>query len=56
MALVAGVVAHGGLAGAIVEALVFLTVAAVLLAVWLRERRSGRDHVADGPAQLRDDE
>ena len=56
MALVAGVVAHGGLGGAIVEALVFLTVTAILVAVWLRERRSSRDHAHDGPARLRDDE
>ena len=56
MAAVAGLVAHGGLGGAIVEPLVFLAVAAVLIAVWLRERRSRRDHVRDGPVQLRDDE
>ena len=56
MAAVAGVVAHGGLAGAVVESLVVLMVVAVLIAVWLRERRSGRDPAVDGPAQLRDDE
>ena len=50
------VVAHGGLVGAIVEALLFLTVASILIAVWLRERRGGRDHVHDGPARLTDDE
>ncbi len=53
MALVPGLVAHGGIAGAIVESLVVLTVAAVLVAVWLRERRSGHD---EGPARFRDDD
>ena len=53
MALVPGVVAHGGLAGAIVESLVVLTVVSVLVAVWLRERRSGHD---EGPARFSDDE
>jgi len=49
-------VAHGGVVGAIVELLVVLTVAAVLIAVWVRERRAGRDDAHDGPARLRDDE
>jgi hypothetical protein len=35
-------VAHGGVAGAIVEALLAGGVAAVFLAVWLRERRASR--------------
>ena len=48
--------AHGGLGGAIVEGLVVLTVTAILVAVWLRERRSGREHAPDGRAMLRDDE
>jgi hypothetical protein len=39
-----------------VESLLFLTVAAILIVVWLRERRSGRDQPHDGPARLRDDE
>jgi hypothetical protein len=56
MAPFAGIVAHGGLAGAIVESLLFLTVAAVLIAVWLRERKAGRDQAQDGPARLRDDD
>jgi hypothetical protein len=56
VAPLAGVVAHGGLAGAIVEALLFLTVAAVLIAVWLRERRAGRGEAHDGPARLTDDD
>jgi hypothetical protein len=42
VAAVAGLIAHGGIAGAIVESLVALTVAAVLLAVWIRERRVSR--------------
>ena len=53
MALVPGLVGHGGLAGALVESLVVLTVVSVLIAVWLRERRSGRD---EGPARFRDGE
>jgi hypothetical protein len=35
-----GQLAHGGVGGAIVEALLVLTVAAVFVAIWLRERRS----------------
>ena len=53
MALVAGLVAHGGLAGALVESLVVLAVISVLVAVWLRERRSGDE---EGRARLRDGE
>ena len=45
-------IAHGGVAGAVVESLVALALLGVLLAVWLRERR-GRE---DGPARLRDEE
>jgi hypothetical protein len=52
----AGIVAHGGFVGAIVESLLFLTVAAVLIAVWLRERKAGRDQAHEGPARLRDDD
>ena len=43
VAALPGLVAHGGLAGALVESLVVLAVVSVLVAVWLRERRSGRD-------------
>jgi hypothetical protein len=50
------VIAHGGVVGAIVELLLVLTVAAILIAVWLRERRAGRDQARDGPARLRDEE
>jgi hypothetical protein len=49
-------VAHGGIAGAVVELLVVLTVAAIFIAVWLRERQAGRKRPSDGPARLRDDE
>jgi hypothetical protein len=45
MAALAGVaplVAHGGVGGAIVEALLAISIAAVFLAVYLRERRSRR--------------
>jgi hypothetical protein len=33
-------VAHGGVGGAIVESLLVLGIAAVFVAVWLRERRA----------------
>jgi hypothetical protein len=33
-------VAHGGVGGAIVEALVALSIAGIFLAIYLRERRS----------------
>ena len=39
---VAGVIAHGGTGGAIVEALIGLVVVAVVVAVWLRERSARR--------------
>jgi hypothetical protein len=37
-----GLVAHGGTGGAIVEVLIVVSIAAIFLAVWLRERRAGR--------------
>ena len=40
MAALAGLIAHGGLWGAIVEGLVALAVVGLLVAVWLRERGS----------------
>ena len=40
MGPVAWLVAHGGVPGAILEATLAIGVAALLLAVWLRERRS----------------
>jgi len=39
----AGLVAHGGLAGALVEAAIVLALVGVLVWVWLRERRADRD-------------
>lgn len=56
MAPFAGVVAHGGTAGAVVEAALALAVVAVLVAVWLRERHRSRNGEDDGPAELRDGE
>jgi hypothetical protein len=43
VAVVAGLAAHGGTAGAIGEGAIALGVAALFLAVWLRERRRGGD-------------
>ena len=40
MAAVPELIAHGGTGGAAVESLLALTIAAVFLAVYLRERRS----------------
>lgn len=42
MAAVAGLIAHGGVGGAIVETLLVVAIAAVFVAVWLRERRARR--------------
>ena len=42
MAAVAGLIAHGGVGGALVESLLVLTIAGVFLAVFLRERRGRR--------------
>ena len=45
MAALAGLtqfLAHGGVGGAIVEALLALSIAGIFLAVYLRERRGGR--------------
>jgi hypothetical protein len=35
----AGLVAHGGVGGAIVEAMLTLSIAAIFVALWLRERK-----------------
>jgi len=35
-------IAHGGVGGAVVEALIAVSIAAVFLVVYLRERRDGR--------------
>ena len=48
-----GLIAHGGVYGAIGEALIAVGVAAFFLAVWLRERRRGG---GPAPAELRDEE
>lgn len=56
MGALAGLIAHGGAAGAIVESLIVLAVIAVLVAVWVRERRGARERVSEGPARLRDDD
>ena len=42
MAALAGLVAHGGVGGAIVETLLAVGIAALFVAVWLRERRASR--------------
>ena len=41
--------AHGGVGGAIVEALLVVSIAALFFAVWLRERRAGRSR-SDKPS------
>jgi hypothetical protein len=43
------VVAHGGVAGLVVEGLLTLTVVAIFAAVWLRERRARRSRDGDEP-------
>ena len=48
-----GLVAHGGLYGAIGETMLAVGVLAFFVAVWLRERRRTSDRA---PAELRDDE
>jgi len=50
------VIAHGGLAGALVEGLVALAVAGVLVAVWLRSRAGGDGDGVAEPAELREDD
>ena len=50
MAALAGLtplLAHGGIGGAIVEALLALSIAGIFLAVYLRERRGGRSRSDD---------
>jgi hypothetical protein len=49
------VIAHGGVAGAMVEILVLLAIAGVFASVWLRERRAGKESIPGAEAQLRDD-
>ena len=50
MAALAGLtplLAHGGVGGAIVEALLALSIAGIFFAVYLRERRGGRSRRED---------
>jgi hypothetical protein len=47
VAALAGLVAHGGVGGAIVEGLLAVSIAAIFFAVWLRERRAGRSRDDD---------
>jgi hypothetical protein len=50
VAALAGLIAHGGVVGLIVEAFVALAVVGVLVSVWLRERSARRDDsAATGP-------
>jgi hypothetical protein len=42
-------IAHGGTGGAIAEALLAVSIAAIFFAVWLRERRAGRRSDSDEP-------
>jgi hypothetical protein len=49
VAALAGIVAHGGVGGAIVESLLVLGIAALFFAVWLRERRARRSRENDRP-------
>jgi hypothetical protein len=56
VAPLAGLIAHGGVAGAIVELLVVVAVVGVFAAIWLRERGSGEEPGADGEARLRDED
>jgi hypothetical protein len=43
-------VAHGGTGGAIAEVLIVVSIAAIFLAVWLRERRVGRSRNDEPPS------
>jgi hypothetical protein len=49
VAPVQGLVAHGGVAGAIVETFLALSVAAIFLAIYLRERRARDDDDDEQP-------
>ena len=50
MAAVAELVAHGGVGGAIVEVLLVVTIVAIFVAVYVRERRANR---ADDQDQIK---
>jgi hypothetical protein len=41
--------AHGGVGGAIVEVLLAVTIAALFVGVWRRERRAGRSRDDEPP-------
>jgi hypothetical protein len=56
VAALAGLIAHGGVAGALVEILVLLAVVGVFVSIWLRERRVGEESPSGGEARLRDDD
>ena len=48
MAALPRLVAHGGVGGAIVEVLLVVTILAVFVAVWLRERHASNNDDEDG--------
>jgi len=50
----AGLIAHAGVAGAIVESLIVVAVTSVFVAVWFRERRVRKERGHGGHAVLRD--
>jgi hypothetical protein len=56
MASLSELIAHGGVAGAIVEALVVLAIVGVFVAVWLRERLPTEDEGAGAPERLSEDD
>jgi uncharacterized membrane protein len=52
----AGLIAHGGVPGAVVESLLALTVVALFVAVWVRERHARRETRGSGRiGERRDD-
>jgi hypothetical protein len=53
VAAVAGLIAHGGTAGAVVEAALLVAVTGVFVAVWVRERRA-RAERSDGPSEIKE--
>jgi hypothetical protein len=50
----AWLILHGGVAGAVAESLVVIAIVSVFVAVFVRERRTGR--ASEGPARLRDED
>lgn len=52
MGALAGLVAHGGVAGAAIEALLGLAVIGLFVAIWLRERRARGESGSEGSARL----